>query len=149
MKKSTLILIAIVYIASIVLISIFGMKSVVYNEIIPVTEIKCLNETDRNSTVKYNGDTKIIEVAFGGYNEENPLAGTTLTIIWRVLPDNASNKGVKFVYDESFNDRVEFVKDDEGNELGMIIFKSKVVMPLRIMSIDGTKVFTEIVVWAK
>ena len=51
MKKSTLIMIAIVYIASIVLISLFGMKSVVYNEVIPVTKIECLNETDSKTEV--------------------------------------------------------------------------------------------------
>ena len=51
MKKSTLVVIAIIYVASIVIISLFGMKAVVYNEVIPVTQIECLNQTDSNSEV--------------------------------------------------------------------------------------------------
>ena len=51
MRKSTIIFIAVIYIASIAVISLFGMKMSVYNEIIPVTSILCLNETDDNVEV--------------------------------------------------------------------------------------------------
>ena len=43
MKKSTLIVIAIIYIASIVVISVFGLKMVIWDVVIPVKSIECLN----------------------------------------------------------------------------------------------------------
>ena len=48
MKKATLIIIGVIYIASIVLISVFGLKSVIYEEKIPVTHIVFF------SNVKFN-----------------------------------------------------------------------------------------------
>ena len=44
MKKTTMIMIGIIYVASIVIISIFGLKSVVYNEVIPVTQASAILE---------------------------------------------------------------------------------------------------------
>ena len=146
MKKSTLIMIAIVYIASIVVISIFGMKSVVYNEVIPVTKIECLNVTDDKTEVEYDGDTKVISVQYKKPGNAENLTGTMVQLSWRVLPDNASNKKVKFVYNQTT--RAEFVKDEAGNEVGLILFTGKVVLNIKIMSTDGTQVFEEIVVWA-
>lgn len=146
MKKSTLIMIAIVYIASIVIISIFGMKSVVYNEVIPVTKIECLNVTDDKTEVEYDGDTKVISVQYKKPGNAENLTGTMVQLSWRVLPDNASNKKVKFVYNQTT--RAEFVKDEAGNEVGLILFTGKVVLNIKIMSTDGTQVFEEIVVWA-
>ena len=146
MKKSTLIMIAIVYIASIVVISIFGMKSVVYNEVIPVTKIECLNVTDDKTEVEYDGDTKVISVQYKKPGNAENLTGTMVQLSWRVLPDNASNKKVKFVYNQTT--RAEFVKDEAGNEVGLILFTGKVVLNIKIISTDGTQVFEEIVVWA-
>ena len=146
MKKSTLIMIAIVYIASIVIISIFGMKSVVYNEVIPVTKIECLNVTDDKTEVEYDGDTKVISVQYKKPGNAENLTGTMVQLSWRVLPDNASNKKVKFVYNQTT--RADFVKDEAGNEVGLILFTGKVVLNIKIMSTDGTQVFEEIVVWA-
>ena len=146
MKKSTLIMIAIVYIASIVIISIFGMKSVVYNEVIPVTKIECLNVTDDKTEVEYDGDTNVISVQYKRPGNAEILSGTMVQLSWRVLPDNASNKKVKFVHNQTT--RAEFVKDEAGNEVGLILFTGKVVLNIKIMSTDGTQVFEEIVVWA-
>ena len=146
MKKSTLIMIAIVYIASIVVISIFGMKSVVYNEVIPVTKIECLNQSDDKTQVEYDGDIKVISVEYKKPGNAENLTGTMVQLSWRVLPDNASNKKVKFVRNQ--NSRAEFVKDEAGNEVGLILFTGKVVLNIKIMSTDGTQIFDEIVVWA-
>ena len=46
MKKSTLILILIVFIASIPIINFFGLNAKVYNEIVNVSAVECINVTD-------------------------------------------------------------------------------------------------------
>ena len=48
MKKSVLIVIGLVYIASILIIGFFGMRQVVYSNIIYVREIECINEEARD-----------------------------------------------------------------------------------------------------
>ncbi len=147
MKKATIILIAIVYLASIVIISIFGMKSVVYDEIIPVTEIQCLNKTDEKTEVTTSGNRKLIKVKYTTPGDAESLTGTMVQLMWRVLPDDATTKGVKFVYDENLT-RATFVKDEAGNELGLILFTGKVVLNVRIMSTDGSRVYTDVTIWA-
>lgn len=146
MKKSVFAIIAVVYVASIVLISLFGMKAVVYNEVIPVTAIECLNETDGKSEVYYSGDIKVIKVPFVGVGDAENLSGTMAQIVQRVYPDNASNKIVKYSYGE--NDYVEFLKDDNGRDLGLVLIKDRVVLKVKIMATDGSKVYSEIIIWA-
>lgn len=146
MKKSVFAIIAVVYVASIVLISLFGMKAVVYNEVIPVTAIECLNETDSKSEVYYSGDIKVIKVPFVGVGDAENLSGTMVQIVQRVYPDNASNKIVKYSYGE--NDYVEFLKDDNGRDLGLVLIKDRVVLKVKIMATDGSKVYSEIIIWA-
>lgn len=147
MNKSTVLIIAVIYFASIVFISIFGMTSVVYNTVIPVTEISCLNESDKNTEVEYSGDKKLIKIKFESVGNVENLTGTMVQLNWRVLPDNASNKNVKFIYDQNTT-RAEFIKDEGGNELGLILFLGKAVLNVRIMSTDGSRVYEDVVVWA-
>lgn len=148
MKKSTLILITIVYVASIVVISIFGMKTVIYNEVIPVTKVECLNETDERTFVDFdeNGN-KRIRVQFTEPGDAENLTGTMIQLSWRVTPDDASKKDVQFIYNENLT-RVTFVKDDNGRDLGLILFSGITYFSIRIMATDGSRVYTDIVVWA-
>lgn len=140
-----MILIAIVYLVSIVFISIFGMKFVIFNSVIPVASIECLNnETDNILVV--DGKKKLIKVKFDQPADVNTLSGTMLQLEWRVLPDNASNKDVKFVYNTNLT-RVNFVKDESGRELGLILFSGVVVLDVRIMSTDGSRIFTDVTIW--
>ena len=44
MKKSVIILIAIIYVASIALVSFFGLKFKVFEEVVPVESVKILDE---------------------------------------------------------------------------------------------------------
>lgn len=147
MKKITMILIGIIYIASIVIISIFGMKSVVYEELIPVSEIQCLNKSDDKTEVVESNNKKLIKVKYTTPGDAETLTGTMVQIVWRALPDNASNKNVKFVYNENLT-RVNFIENERGEKLGLVLFTGKVVLDVRIMSTDGTRVYEEITIWA-
>ena len=149
MKKSTLIVIAIIYIASIVVISVFGLKMVIWDVVIPVKSIECLNETDDVSTVTTTDDgKKFIKIKYGepGTLVNGVPQGTMLQLEWRVLPDNATNKKIRFVYNNELT-RVNFLKNDAGEELGLILFTGKVKLDLSIVSTDGTRVTEDVVVW--
>ena len=67
-------------------------------------------------------------------------------LIHRVLPDNATNKKVKYVYTE--NNSVEFVKGEDGRDLGLVLIKGLVVLKVKIMATDGSKLYAEVVIWA-
>ena len=119
MKKSVLIVIGLVYIASILIIGFFGMRQVVYSNIIYVREIECINEEARDM-----GDYKMIIV---DYIEGN----TGVQLSYRVTPDDATSKDVRFIYDE--NQTVATVTD-----LGTVVFNSPGLIVVRIASTDGT-----------
>ena len=119
MKKSVLIVIGLVYIASILIIGFFGMRQVVYSNIIYVKEIECINEEARDM-----GSYKMIVV---DYVEGN----TGVQLSYRVTPDDATNKDVQFVYNEEQN--VALV-----TELGAVIFNSPGLIIVQIKSTDGS-----------
>lgn len=149
MKKSTLVVLITIYIASIVVISVFGLNAVFWNEVIPVKSIECINKTDENSEVTLTGEgKKFIKIKYGepGIVKDGVPEGTMLQLEWRVLPDNATNKEVRFVYNTELT-RVNFVKNKDGKELGLILFTGKVKLDLQIVSTDGTRVVEDVVIW--
>lgn len=154
MKKSTLIVIAIIYIASIVIINFFGMKTSVYNEIIPVVKIECTNSNDKEKgiTVEKIDDEhteikiKFVKACEKDANNNITTLGTVLTLTHRVYPDNATSKSIKYIHDERRS--FEFYKDEQGRETGLILFYSKASFDVQIMSNDGRKVVTTISIWA-
>ena len=73
------------------------------------------------------------------------LEGTMVQLIYRVLPDNATTKKVKFVYNETLT-RIHFVKDEKGNDLGLVLFTGTGIFNVRIMATDGSQVYTDIVI---
>lgn len=149
MKKSTLLVIGILYIASIVAISVFGLKTVIWDVVIPVKSIECLNQSDDHADVSLTDDgKKFIKIKYEepGVIDDGVPKGTMLQLLWRVLPDNATNKEVRFVYNKELT-RVNFVKNKDGKELGLILFTGKVKLDLQIVSTDGTRVVEDIVIW--
>ena len=88
MKKSVIILIALIYVASVALVSFFGLQFKVFEEVIPVESVKITNEG-----LKYNE-------TWGNYyvvtpNEKGELR---FQINYRVYPENATNTKVNFSY---------------------------------------------------
>ena len=118
MKKSVVILIAIIYISSVALVSFFGLQHKTFNEIIYVEKIEILNE---NYKLDQNGE-KYITVR--GENK--------LQIDWRVYPDNATNKEVDFVYDTT---NTKFTVDENGV---VTCSTGKGAITVQIVAKDGT-----------
>lgn len=146
MKKSTLLIILVIYVASIAVINFFGMKIKVYDEIVNVSAIECVNKTDKNCEVIEKTDKKILKVKFSEPANATDLTGTMLQLKWRVLPDNASNKKVQFVYDET-NTRVKFYQDEYGSYTGLVLFSGPTMLDVKIMSTDGLRVTTSVLIW--
>ena len=151
MNKATVILIAVIYIASIVLISLFGMRAIIYQEVIPVTRIECTNTTDQNSQVTVQDDgTKIIQVRFttAGDFSTGVLTGTYIQLSWHVYPDNATTKNVQFVPAENATERVTFFENASGEQTGLVLFSGRATVPVQIMSTDGTRIYASVILWA-
>lgn len=149
MKKTTTILIAIVFVASVAIISFFGMRIKVYNQIVPVTQIECLNKNDEqlNIRVKESNNTTIIQTRFTTPADVVSQSGTMIQLYWRVLPDDATTKDVMFVYDKT-NTRATIFKNENGEETGLVLFYKPCILDVKIMSTDGRRIIKEITVAA-
>ena len=120
MKKSVIIAIFAIFVASIIAVGFFGMKQVVYNETVYVSSITCINDNATDF-----GNYKLIQIQF----IDGQVNGVQLN--YRVEPSNATNNKVRFVYDP--NQTVA-----EVTELGAVIFQRPGVITIDIQSTDGT-----------
>lgn len=88
MKKSVIILIAIIYVASIALVSFFGLKFKVFEEVVPVESVEILDENLKPGNENFDFYT-VIELDSEGKGRYQ--------IKYRVHPDNATNQEVDFI----------------------------------------------------
>ena len=132
MKKSVVVLIGIIYVASIAVVSFFGLQFKVFNEVIPVESIEILNEG-----LKYNetwGNYVVI------YADEDGL--WRYKIDYRVHPDNASNDKVSFTYDDT---NTNVTVDDSG----LVVFTAPGSVKVFIIATDGSNVQETVTIIAK
>ena len=156
MKKSVMIIIGIIYVASIVVINFFGMKVFVYNKTIDVEQIVCLNKTDEEKGIvvstfeSYNGETgTAITIKFDKPANKNLMTGTMLQLDLRVLPDNATKKELSFTSTAS-EDEVEFITDESGKQTGLILFYEPTsIFEVFVKSTDNSNVTLRLKIWAK
>lgn len=132
MKKSVVILIAIIYVAAIALVSFFGLQYKIFEEIISVERIEILNEglKENETWGKYviispdeNGDRRF-------------------QIQYRVYPDNATNNAVEFSYDKQNTS----VTVDEN---GVVTFSSPGMIKIQVTATDGSAISASITIIAK
>ena len=117
MKKSVVIIIALIYIASIALVSFFGLQYKVFDEVIPV---EITNEGQKLSET--HGDYIVIR--------PNEKGERRFKIDYHVYPENASNTTVDFAYEQ-----VDYATVDE---YGVVTFTSPGVLKVRIIATDGS-----------
>lgn len=145
MKKTTLIIIGLIYVASIVLVSMFGLNAIVYKKIIPVLSIECVNETIGDVQVDDSKVKKVIKIQYTDPGDIESLTGTILQLEFRVLPDNASDKSIRYIYDRESYPQVQFHQID-GRETGAIVFTGPAMFTLKIVAGDNSGVSTEILI---
>ena len=120
MKKSVVILIALIYIASVALVSFFGLQFKVFEEVVDVERIEITNEGQDYS--KMLGDYVVIHL--DGKEE------VRYQINYRVYPDNASKADVDIVFEE-----IPGVTLDEND---VFVFTKEGVIKARVIATDGS-----------
>ena len=121
MKKSVVILIALIFIASVVAVSFFGLQFKTFDEIVYVESIEILNED-----VELDDTGMPFAVVFPDANGVRQYQ-----IKWRVHPDNATDDGVSFAYD-SQNGNVTI------DENGVVTFQTRGGVTVQIIAKDGS-----------
>ena len=122
MKKSVVILIAVIYVMAVVLVSFFGIQAELLEETIYVNKIEIIN---KGVSYANDGVTKTVDIFFDGKDTAE------YQIEWRVTPTNATNNKVFFNYDKTKT----FVSVDEN---GLVTFTRPGVITISITPQDGT-----------
>ena len=131
MKKSVVLLIGLVYIISVVVVGVVGIKMRIYNETIYVNDIEC-------SIRGYDEPTKDYE--YGGviynyyYTIEDCTPNVTFEIQSNVIPSNATNAHVRYYMDKNDNVTLE---TNENNNVALVTFKEEDSITIHVSAIDG------------
>lgn len=108
MKKSTIIVLLIVFLGSVLIVGIFGMQAVPYEKLVYINTIEVtdiITDDGQKVNIKYNQEGNYY-FAFITYNpqrvqrtDENGNSTYEevfeVTIVWDYLPKNATNKNIK------------------------------------------------------
>ena len=146
MKKTMLIAIIIVYIASIVAVNFFGLEIKNFEGNIYVNDIEC------NVVLKREDDTQVMvndQVANddrtwyiftfveGNYSADDLTGNTNIALIeYHAYPDNADNKQVKFIYDKNAAEGLCVFRED----IATIYFLKKGGISVTVEAADGSKI---------
>ena len=131
MKKAVVVIIVLIYIASIALVSFFGLQFKVFEEVIPVERIEITNDGQKTSETQ--GDYIVISPDANGERR--------IKIDYHVYPENASNTKVDFAYEE-----VEGVTVDE---YGLVTFSKSGAIKVRVIATDGSNAEDTLLIIAK
>ncbi len=152
MKKTIVIVILVVYIASIAVVNFFGLAIKEFDGVEYVQEIKCNGITVMNETPKIYGVDKINEEGLPEYRFEfingkytkdpESLASNpnVVRIDYEVLPHTADSSQVKFVFEEK-----NYVHFDEATQT-FVFLRNNRSLTVTIESTDGYNIKTTIVI---
>lgn len=128
MKKSVVILIAVIYVSSIIVVTFFGLKHNTFFNDIKVAQVEITNDD-----VKYTRDGQKYVVLPPGEN--------TYQIEYSVSPSDAVNKEVKFIIEEESKSKVTV------DENGLVTFNESVTIfsvVVYVRSTDGNGAYDQI-----
>lgn len=132
MKKSVVILIALIYVAAIAVVSFFGLQFKVFNEVIPVSEIEILNKD-----LKYLPDGTPYAIV----SLDSEGRGQFL-IEYKVTPENATDTGISFAYDTQST--IASIDDH-----GLVTFTGQGFIDVTLIPNDGSDVSAKIKIIAR
>ena len=155
MKKTIVIVILAVYIASIAVVNFFGLEVRQFDSITYVTSIQCDTVVFHGANSKVltpsqyagkDGNTPVFVFDFIPASEDDPYTLDNITenpniiqINYEVLPHLASETDVKFEYDEGAG--VAVFHELSGS---FIFLKSDVAITITIKATDGSNVSTQV-----
>ena len=161
MKKTIVIILLVVYIASIAVVNFFGLEIKIFDGITYVTDIRCNSVTVQNETPVTLESKQVLNgkqwfvFDFIPAGEGNVYTGDAESIInnpnavqinYEVLPHLADEQGVRFEYDAETNaDAVVF------HELSrtFVFLKPNRAITVTIRATDGSNVSTQIVLMGR
>lgn len=130
MKKSVIIIIFIIYIASIVFINFFGLKIASFDVYIYATKVECINsdmKLSKDGTYKYVGLFYTKDLKY--------------TIEHKVYPENVTNNKVEYIYDTTSTISID-------QNTGIVSFGTprddREDFTIKIRTLDGTNIETTI-----
>ena len=144
MKKSVVILIALIYVVAIALVSFFGLQFKVFEEVIPVEKIEILNEPDDYLT-KWSEELQAdVEIPYV-FIKPNANGEYVYQLDYHVYPDDATNKKVNFAYDTETTKGVTITED------GLVTFDTSVegfsqYVTVYITPADGSDFKTQFII---
>ena len=131
MKKSVVILIAIIYVLSIVLVSFFGLQFKMFDQIIPVESLEILNEG-------------LLQTEQWGQYTQLFLSGGSgrFQIEYRIGPDNATNKTLDFKPTVVFGSEsvLEHITIEENGIVTVEGLYEMAIITIKITSLDNVEV---------
>ena len=152
MKKTIVIVILVVYIASIAVVNFFGLAIKEFEGVEYVQEIKCNGITIMDENQKSYGVDKINEDGLPEYRfkfvngeytkDPESLANNpnVVRIDYEVIPHTADGSQVKFVFEEK-----NYVHFDEATQT-FVFLRNNRSLTVTIESTDGSNVKTTIVI---
>lgn len=146
MKKTVVIAIFLIYVASIVVVNFFGLEIAIFDGNTYVSEIRCdklFLQSENGGEIEYVNEkdgVKFFSFFFDPkgepYTESNLGSNpNTIVLLYHVYPENANNRKVSFVYDDSSEgtDWV-FVRD----KASVIFLTQQSSITVTIRSTDGS-----------
>ena len=121
MKKSVIVLIAIIYVAAIGLVSFYGLKFKVFEEIIPVESVELLNT---GLKVNDKGETYVVI-------RPDEKGRRQYQLEYRVRPDNATDTKVRFEISSASGTATV-------SETGLVVFEKTDTAKVFIIAADGS-----------
>ena len=161
MKKTIVIILLVVYIASIAVVNFFGLEIKIFDGITYVEQIKCNTITVRNESAvtlepkQMLGGKPLFIFDFIPADEDNPYTTDAESIInnpnavqinYEVLPHLADSTEVKFEFDAAAMDGVAVFHDLSKS---LIFLEPEVILYVTIRATDGSNKSTTIAIMGK
>jgi hypothetical protein len=161
MKKTIVIILLVVYIASIAVVNFFGLEVKVFDGVTYVQQIQCNNVTVRNENSvtlepkQMLGGKPLFIFDFVPAPEDDPYTSEDESILnnpnavqinYEVFPHLANETGVKFEYDIETNEGVVVFHELSRT---FVFLKPNRAVTVTIRAIDGSNVSTQIVLMGR
>ena len=139
MKKSVILVIAVIYLLAIVIVGFLGIRMKVYNEVIYIEEIVCDENEFPPCDASVPYQKGLIEEGFDRYVEKTYEEGLSVQIKCFFSPRNANafpdGKPFEYIY-EAGDDK--YTVEPQGDGTCIIRFKQSAVCDVTVKTQDGS-----------
>ena len=135
MKKTTIVLIGLIYFVSIILVGVYGLQYKQFNQIVYATSVEVTNPPEDYTVDEETGER--IKTYFVEKDKETGLR--LFQIDWRIEPiETVTNKDVKFKF---VNPNVTI------SETGLVQFSKRTAVTIEIVPADGSACSDKIIIF--